>query len=537
MAEEVLGVFPCLVRKQTTSLYVTTGRIIFHVPGTTAEESQVIPLSYVTGFVMNKPRPELPPEQQKALIKLQFREADSPELRERVIDFTGDGKFTNCGICERLLRDHAGDRAEERRLKQKDEQDRIVAARLRFLEANPEVRLRYQFLTAEGGLSPEEFWDQYGEEIKAGITDEPEAVAVPVPLRRPDMLQADLSANVVTVTDRRELVVTPERAAEIFKQFPRAKELFDQLVPASISEKNFWKRFYHSQYFNLSQGITVPAGKDSVFDSLLVESQAPLDIKPGCAPVDPDIDLTADYLVPESNVFSFREGGEDSASRLEVGGKVSSNQAAAHSTLINRFNRANSLVGLETTDDSASLRSRREKSEQDMDKDIIKLELNELTADTAIVTKAEIERLRRVRPKRSCRKYPVWPSERVSSSPIVPGLEGVARATIQLTGELVGHQADRPDTSRKARRLEATNESEEINAYLDRGIELLKFLYSTKVQESDKRQKILDTLNKVKEEVNLRVAKMRLGAEWVSSVNVLNSMLISAEVVCANIRI
>lgn len=534
MAEEVLGVYPCLVRKESTSVYLTTGRIIFHVAGTTAEDSQVIILSHVTGFVMNKPRPELPQEQQKALIKLQYRDGNSSELRERVIDFVGDEKFANCANCERLLREHAGDKAEERRVKQKQEQDRIAESRVRYLESNPDVRQRYQFMTTDGGLSPEEFWEQYTDEIKAGGSEEFTESAVPLPLRRPDLLQADMSSNVVTVTDRRELVMTPEKAAEIFKQFPRAKELFDQLVPASISEKNFWKRFYQSQYFNLSQGNAGNPGKDAVFDSLLVDPSVATAVKPGCAPVDPDIDLTSDYLVPESCVFSFREGGADAAGKLEVGGKIATNQASAHTTLINRFNKVNKFLTLEATDEAVSLRERRHMHEAEMDRDLIKRELTDPGIDGVPVTKAEIEKLRRIRPKFSFIDNSVW-DMRTQSAPITPGLDGVARVTIQLTSELVAPTADKPDVSRKAKRLQATNEAEELDEYVDRTVELLKFLYATKVQEIEKRRKILDTLNRVKDELNMRVAKMRMSAEWSSSVGVINTMVSAAERACSNV--
>ena len=71
MAEEVLGVFQCLVKKLPTTLYVTTDRMIMHAVGTAIEEAQVILLSSVLGFMLNKPRPGLAESEQKTLIKIQ----------------------------------------------------------------------------------------------------------------------------------------------------------------------------------------------------------------------------------------------------------------------------------------------------------------------------------------------------------------------------------------------------------------------------------------------------------------------------------
>jgi len=535
MAEEVLGVFPCIVRKEATSLYITTDRVIFHTTGSTAEESLVIPLPYISGFQMNKPRPELPPNQQKALIKIQYRDEESSELRDRVIDFTGDERFGNCVSCERILRDHAGDKAEERRTRLKREQERVEASRREFLAANPDVQAMFVYLTAEGGLSVDDFWEQYRDEMALRTVPDPEEDglngpgAIPVPLRRPDMLESDLSANVLTVSGgRKESEITREMADEIFLQFPKAKELFEQLVPSTISEKNFWKRFFHSQYFNLSQGTVVHASSrpDQVFDSLIhtgADTRQQVPLKPGSLAVDPEIDLTSDYLTNDTGVFSFREHETDQASE---------SAKLAHTTLISRFNRAaehHNNSDVNKGDEVEALHWRRRK--------LLENE-SEAPKEEAELTKAEIERLRRVRPLRFVGEKQDISSNIKTTPGIYVGMDGVAKTTLDLTAELVAPQSANAaaEPTRKARKLEASSEGAEVNEYLERVVELVKFFYASKLSDIAKREKLLKTMQSVKTDMNnLLVPKLRFATDWTPTVSMINSMVSNAETLHANL--
>lgn len=537
MTEEVLGVFPCIVRKQSTSLYITTDRIICHSIGSTVEDSQVILLSNISGFQMNKPRPELPPEQQKALIKIQYRDVDSTELRDRVIDFTGDDRIANCGSCEKILRENAGDKAEERRARLKRDQKRVAASRRLFLAENPDAQAMYVYLTGEGGLSVDDFWDHYSEEMNQKSPEAGEEFrsipsgAIPAPLRRPDLLHAeDFSSNVLTVTTRKETEMTREKAGEIFLQFPKAKELFDQLVPSTISEKNFWKRFFHSQYFNLSQGIYVPTGgrADAVFDSLVTENEKP----GGFLTVDPEIDLTTDYLLGDSGVFAFGEKGAES------GDKLKPSETQAHSTLISRFNRSAANLSEHFSRDGAAeaLNARRHHVDRELDQDPIRFELSSKETEKEL-SKAEIEKLRKIRPLRVLKGIRAWtfPPE---TSTITVGMEGVAKSTLELTAELVAPAslAAKAENSRKARRLEASPEAAEVNEYVDRVVELLRFFYASKLSDIEKREKLLKTLQSVKNEItHVVVPRMKLATEWTATVNMIGSMVSNAESLHANL--
>lgn len=544
MAEEVLGSYPCIVRKQNVTVYITTDRMIFHTLGTTADESQVILLANVSGFVMNKPRPELPPEQQKALIKIQYRESGGTELLDRVVDFSGDQKFENCRSCEALLRQHAGDKAEERRLKAKGQQDRIASARRRFLAENPDVEAMFVYLTTEGGLSQEDFWEQHEDQVidreqQVGDCDR-SYQAIPVPLRRPDLLSADVSSNVLNISEKKGIAMTPEKADEIFQQFPRAKQLFDQLVPNAISEKLFWKRFFHSQYFSLSQGQSwassgpSPATKsDAIFDSMLQEQpDREQKGRPGEIVVDPDIDLSGDWYVAESGVFAFREAGADSANRLEVGGKVPIKDSQAHTHLVKRFNAFVNL-GAANAQESVELLGKRRTIEATVHKSNHE---PESMHDTEHISRTEIERLRRTRRKIETNGAAALAIRfGIKQQEISSGMTGVPEATVRLTQELVIRPAGLGDIARKAKKLETLPEAIDLNEYLDRVMELLRFFYGSKMKEGDKRSRLLSNLNKVRTELNNALVP-RIRTEWNPTVNMITQMISNAEIVNATLE-
>jgi hypothetical protein len=535
MAEQVLGVFPCIVRRLPSQLFVSTDRIIVHADGTSVDESEVIPLSQVTGFMMNKPKAGLPQDQQKALIKVSYRDVQSAANVDRVLDFTGDEKFANCTKCESLLREYAGDKAEERRLQLIKEEQKQASMRQRFLDQNPEMLRRYHYLTGEGGLSPDEFWEQHDEALRLMVPDDSEesTSAVPIPLRRPDILQTDLASNIANVSDKKDLLVTPEQAAEIFVQFPKAKELYERLVPTALSEKNFWRRFFHSQYFNLNQGSVAASTskQDTVFDSLLSEPSE--NIKPGSLAVDPEIDLTTDFLIADSGVFAFRDSGADSSQKPEVGGNLSGNQATAHGMLVKRFNTAGVAVsGLAEPDEVKALQMRKLKEESH--------ELSELTSTSVpisrAVTKAEIERLRRTRPKHPVTEDRAYLSQLdQEQSTLSPGMSGAAAALIHLTQELVVPIKTGNEFSKRIRRLTSSPESAQVDEYMERAIELLRYFYSSKLIEIEKRSKALHALEQLRGQIANAMVHMTTQTEWSSSFNSIEGMIATAEDVNASL--
>lgn len=495
---------------------------------------------------MNKPKEGIPSEQQKALIKITYREQDSSSFIDRVLDFTGEERFGNCRKAEEILREHAGDRAEQRRLLVEEEERRMSSARKKFLDENPDVLRRYHFLITEGGLSIEEFWDQHNDlQMMFSVDDEgkSEYPSIPVPLRRPDTLHGDLAANVMTVSDKKELLVTPDQAHEIFAQFPKAKELFDQLVPNSLSERNFWRRFFQSQFFSINQGAYLAAGskQDAVFDTLLSGMEKHWDAKPGSLPLDPEIDLTGDYLTTDSGVFSFRDMGNDSSNRREVGGKLPANQAVAHDTLVSRFNNsAHNSTAPGTEDDMKILNTRKNFVELEEKLDPIINELNSpVEVPEGAVSKAEIERLRKTRRKHSIRTNSMMSChESVLRSPFPqaePGLPGAAECLLHLTQELVVPSSAGIEMSRKARKLASSSESSEVDELLERAAELLRFFFACKREELEKRKRTLQALESLRSQIANASMRMKFQTDWNASFSWVESMILNANDVHASL--
>jgi hypothetical protein len=549
MSEEVLGIFPCIIRKQSSSLYVTTERLIFHVEGGGAGDAYVIRMSDIVGFVMNKPRPELSRNEQKTLIKVQYRESSQPEVVDRVIDFTGDDRFTNVVSCESLFRQHAGDKADQRRIILKREAERQISARVKFLQSNPHVRELFEYLTSSegGGLTTEEFWEQYSSElIDIGTETEGEAIGIPVPLRR-SQTATDITSNIADTSRRTEPIVSPEKAEEIFAQFPKAKSLFEQLVPHSISEQNFWKRFFQSQFFHLSQGQVVSSGRnDTVFDTLTLgeESEGRAGIRPGEIAVDPEIDLSMDWFLVDSSIHTFHENGKDATSVLD---RSTEKAAVPHATLIRRFNVFSAKDYAKEAPGSKDLvdamKRRGEFVEHATDDDPFKRDLNDNQYfpenQRVAVTKSQLDKLRRMR-----RKLKVG-SRTAAMSDYAPlemsiGMPGVANATIEMTTDVAQPEesAGGPVSNKRVRKLMAAPESSQLDEYVERVSEVVKFLFAAKPRESpERRQKLVDASARIRAEIqNSFLPKSKLANEWMGTLGMINAMITNAEVINSSIN-
>lgn len=60
---------------------------------------------------------------------------------------------------------------------------------------------------------------------------------------------ASVFPTLVANQHEEQKVVTVEMKRQIFKHNPKVKSLYDQLVPAKMSEEQFWVKYYQSLYF------------------------------------------------------------------------------------------------------------------------------------------------------------------------------------------------------------------------------------------------------------------------------------------------
>jgi hypothetical protein len=180
-----------------------------------------------------------------------------------------------------------------------------------------------------------------------------------------------------------------------------------------------------------------------------------------------------------------------------------------------------------------TLRKRRAMVDEDIQ------ELLTTMPEEPLVSKAEIERLRKSR--REIGLVPDWSTKVINAfdpPKIVPGLDGVAQATIELTTELVAPltAASVTEVSRRVQKLSQTQEAQELNDYLERVCELLRFFYNAKLNDKDKRAKLILNLNKIKNEINNTFnPKSQFPNDWVGTISMINGMITNAEIVNANL--
>ncbi|KAF4678070.1 hypothetical protein FOL47_005348 [Perkinsus chesapeaki] len=292
--ERVLARAPVRFKKQPWDLYFTTQRLVFNPSANnTHSEPTIVMLSLVAGFVANKPNPA---KSNRALIKLTYREHASEDSRERVIEFTSptqawEDQHTILG----LLKNYAGDAAEERQAKRQRALQEAAKDRAEFLASNKEMKDRYERLvTRSKCLTAEEFWDRYRLELhlhKQAIRKGDEGIhaSLPVPINLPSQIANPQQG------DKGIFNITPETQREVFEQNPKVRAAYERLVPTSLSEKEFWTKYFQSGYYYNSQGREKPKNvpNDPLFDAMekTAEEVGP-DAWTAESMVNPEVDLT-----------------------------------------------------------------------------------------------------------------------------------------------------------------------------------------------------------------------------------------------------
>ena len=333
--EELLHRCSVLYKKRSFELLLTADRMVLHPSEGATAESEILQMTSIKSFVPTKPRPDLP--HQKVLVKLGFESG-----AELVLDFNGIAEHQR--KVEKILREHAGDRARERLAKAAEEEKEIARRRAKFLHDRPALRIVYEALVEkEKALTPDDFWKKYDPDTFEGASD---VTATTTQVPKPMNVNGTLT-------------ITAERKREIFAQFPEAEKLYKSAVPDLVSESDFWRRFVSCQFFWKTQGRERETAKDMLFDGLLqtVDTGPSKSERPAFVGISPTVDLTADYLGDERR--------KDRAS--ELGERVN---PEAFATLVSRFNkvaekRFSTQVTAESVEQAAELRLRALEEELD----------------------------------------------------------------------------------------------------------------------------------------------------------------------------
>ncbi|KAJ1862156.1 RNA polymerase II transcription factor B subunit 1 [Coemansia sp. RSA 2703] len=142
-----------------------------------------------------------------------------------------------------------------------------IKIRQEVLSKNEDLAKLHKTLVIAGLISEDEFWSTRKHIL--------ETQAIQMQLRKgSSSTWLDLAPNTQASGDFR-YVITPNVARRIFKEFPQVKKAYVANVPHKVAEKEFWKRFVASQFFNRGRTADGSRGsRDAIFDECTVEEDA-----------------------------------------------------------------------------------------------------------------------------------------------------------------------------------------------------------------------------------------------------------------------
>ncbi|KAJ2754669.1 RNA polymerase II transcription factor B subunit 1 [Coemansia pectinata] len=201
-----------------------------------------------------------------------------------------------------------------------------IKLRQDVLSKNAELGKLHKSLVVSGLVPEDEFWSTRKHIL--------ETQAIQSQLRKGESSTWLDLAPTTQESGNFKYTITPSVARRIFKEFPQVKRAYIENVPHRISEKQFWKSFVASQFFN--RGRSADAGKggrDTIFDKCTQEEDALFD------------NTSRHDLELLNNLLNLTRTEEDS---VETGNAADFTMRPASKdsklALIRRFNRHSELV-------------------------------------------------------------------------------------------------------------------------------------------------------------------------------------------------
>ncbi|KAJ2899057.1 RNA polymerase II transcription factor B subunit 1 [Coemansia aciculifera] len=202
-----------------------------------------------------------------------------------------------------------------------------IKLRQDVLSKNAELAKLHKSLVVSGLVPEDEFWSTRKHIL--------ETQAIQSQLRKGESSTWLDLAPTTQESGNFKYTITPSVARRVFKEFPQVKRAYVENVPHRISEKQFWKSFVASQFFN--RGRSAEAGKgggrDAIFDKCTQEEDALFD------------NTSRHDLELLNNLLNLTRTEEDS---VETGNAADFTMRPASKdsklALIRRFNRHSELV-------------------------------------------------------------------------------------------------------------------------------------------------------------------------------------------------
>ncbi|KAJ2873834.1 RNA polymerase II transcription factor B subunit 1, partial [Coemansia asiatica] len=142
-----------------------------------------------------------------------------------------------------------------------------IKLRQEVLSKNEDLAKLHKTLVLAGLITEDEFWS-----TRKNIL---ETQAIQTQLRKGESSTWLDLAPVTQASGDFKYTITPNVARRIFREFPQVKRAYVENVPHRVPEKEFWKRFVASQFFNRGRSADSARGsRDAIFEKCTLEEDA-----------------------------------------------------------------------------------------------------------------------------------------------------------------------------------------------------------------------------------------------------------------------
>ncbi|KAJ2338441.1 RNA polymerase II transcription factor B subunit 1, partial [Coemansia sp. RSA 2618] len=138
-----------------------------------------------------------------------------------------------------------------------------IKLRQEVLSKNSDLAKVHKSLVISGLVPEDEFWSTRKHIL--------ETYAIQSQLRKGESSTWLDLAPTTQETGNFKYTITPNVARRIFKEYPQVKRAYVENVPHAVGEKEFWKRFVASQFFNRGRSTDAFKGRDKIFDKCVDE--------------------------------------------------------------------------------------------------------------------------------------------------------------------------------------------------------------------------------------------------------------------------
>lgn len=137
----------------------------------------------------------------------------------------------------------------------------------KILQGSEEMFIMYKTLVSGGIISAEDFWT---------IPKAAELLSAEQDLQQPSGITSAFMSEARPEVDGCNSIqynLTPDIIQSIFHTYPMIKRRHQEMVPDKITEKDFWTKFFQSQYFHKDKSNASNGAKNDLFLNLAVEDE------------------------------------------------------------------------------------------------------------------------------------------------------------------------------------------------------------------------------------------------------------------------